>query len=145
MKTFSLTYGLALITLFLLDCVWLGTTSETLYRANMVGIVRDTYLIAPAVIFYFIYAFGLSYLVLWPGLFGTYKIHLVSLMKKASVFGLVCYATYDLTGLAVLKHWSLKLSLIDMAWGTLASLLTSLVVSFALKLLGQRPKPSELK
>ena len=34
-----------------------------------------------------------------------------------ALFGFFAYATYDLTNLATLKIWSLKVSLIDMAWG----------------------------
>ena len=39
----------------------------------------------------------------------------------AALFGFFTYATYDLTNWATLKDWPWKLSLIDMAWGTLVS------------------------
>ena len=34
-------------------------------------------------------------------------------------FGLITYATYDLTNLATLKNWPWIVTLVDMAWGTL--------------------------
>ena len=51
--------------------------------------------------------------------------------KKAllwgGLFGLFAYGTYDLTNLATLKTWSLKLSLIDMAWGVSVSAASSAI------------------
>ena len=49
---------------------------------------------------------------------------LVSWQRAAingAVIGLVAYATYDLTNLAVVKDWPLGLTFIDMAWGTMVS------------------------
>ena len=43
------------------------------------------------------------------------------LLMMAALFGFFTYATYDLTNWATLKDWPWKLSLIDMAWGTLVS------------------------
>ena len=37
---------------------------------------------------------------------------------NGAVLGFVCYATYDLTNQATLANWSMKLTLIDLAWGT---------------------------
>ena len=39
----------------------------------------------------------------------------------AALFGFFAYATYDLTNLATLRDWPLRLSLIDLAWGTVVS------------------------
>jgi uncharacterized membrane protein len=44
----------------------------------------------------------------------------------AALFGAVAYAVYDLTNLATLKGFTLKISLIDMAWG---ALMTGVVAS----------------
>jgi uncharacterized membrane protein len=40
---------------------------------------------------------------------------------KGALFGFFAYATYDLSNLATLRDWPLNVSLMDMAWGTLAS------------------------
>jgi uncharacterized membrane protein len=38
-----------------------------------------------------------------------------------ALFGFFAYATYDLTNLATLREWPMRLSLIDVCWGTLVS------------------------
>ena len=40
---------------------------------------------------------------------------------RAALIGLLVYGTYDLTNMATLRHWSLRLALVDIAWGTLVS------------------------
>ncbi|MEM1307807.1 MAG: DUF2177 family protein, partial [Pseudomonadota bacterium] len=35
-----------------------------------------------------------------------------------ALFGFFCYATYDMTNLATLRDWPLRMSLVDIAWGT---------------------------
>jgi uncharacterized membrane protein len=50
------------------------------------------------------------------------------------LFGLVTYATYDLTNLATVKNWPVLITVIDMAWGTILSV----VVSFIGFMVGKR-------
>jgi uncharacterized membrane protein len=38
-------------------------------------------------------------------------------VSKGALFGLVAYATYDLTNLATLRGWQLPMTLVDLAWG----------------------------
>jgi uncharacterized membrane protein len=42
-------------------------------------------------------------------------------MVAGALFGLVAYATYDLTNLTTLKGWPLSLAFIDMVWGACVS------------------------
>jgi uncharacterized membrane protein len=35
-----------------------------------------------------------------------------------ALFGLITYATYDLTNLATLKDWPLVVTVVDLIWGT---------------------------
>ena len=45
------------------------------------------------------------------------------------LFGLVAYGTYDLTNLATIKGWSLKVTIIDLFWGgILTAVVSSLTV-----------------
>lgn len=58
---------------------------------------------------------AIVYLALDPGL----ALHSLSLtLQHAAVLGLVMYATYDLTNLSSLKKWPLKVTIVDMVWGT---------------------------
>ncbi len=143
LKSFASTYGISLFIMLVLDMIWLGTTSGVLYRPQMQGLIRDDIRIIPALIFYALYAFGLSYLVIYPVLFGAQANmigpSLLDLSVKAALMGLVAYGTYDLTALAVIQGWSLKLSLIDMVWGAVVSLITANATAFLLKMMGQIP------
>lgn len=136
-KHFSLTFVVLVILLLVLDFVWLGSTIDTLYKPNMPGLVADKPNMIAGGAFYVLYAFGLTCLIIYPTLFGPGKASFVALAAKAALFGLVAFATYDLTGLSVIRNWSLKLSLIDMAWGTFAATTASVGTGFTLKLLGQ--------
>ena len=46
--------------------------------------------------------------------------------------GLTAYATYNLTTMATLRQWPLQMTLVDMAWGTVASGLAAGAASFAM-------------
>ncbi len=48
-------------------------------------------------------------------------------LKLGSLFGFVTYATYDLTNLATVKDWPVKITIIDLIWGTIVSALTSIL------------------
>jgi uncharacterized membrane protein len=49
---------------------------------------------------------------------------------RAALFGLITYATYDLTNLATIKDWPIIVTVVDMIWGTVLSLLVSLASFF---------------
>lgn len=42
-----------------------------------------------------------------------------------ALFGLFTYATYDLTNYATLRNWTLQLTVVDVAWGTILGAVTS--------------------
>lgn len=142
MKNFAALYGISFVILGVLDFIWLTTMGDSLYRPAMGGMMRDKPNLTPAAIFYVLYVFGLTYLVTWPAFFGpalfggSGHVSLVSLAIKAGLFGLVAYGTYNLTGLATINGWPLRLSLIDMAWGTLVTLVTACGSAFLLKAMG---------
>lgn len=80
--------------------------------------LADNFRLTPAVAFYALYAGRLTLFAVLPGLAkGGWK----KALLWGGLFGLFAYGTYDLTNLATLKTWSLKLSLIDMAWGACVS------------------------
>ena len=51
-------------------------------------------------------------------------------LKLGALFGLVTYATYDLTNLAVTKDWPLAITIVDLAWGVTLSASVSVVTYF---------------
>jgi uncharacterized membrane protein len=71
-----------------------------------------------AAVFYLMYAGGLTFFAVVPGLKAG---SLLIAVAQGAAIGLIAYGTYNLTNLTVLNGFSLKLALIDMAWGTAAS------------------------
>lgn len=113
-----------------LDYLWLGLIANKLYRSEMGKLLLDKPNLAPALLFYAIYVIGLVVFVISPA---CSKGSLAYAAGYGALFGLVAYATYDLTNLAVMKGISTKIVIIDLIWGvvltTVVSVLTFLVVS----------------
>jgi uncharacterized membrane protein len=71
--------------------------------------------LAPAVAFYLLYILGVMIFAVAPALeAGKWQTALI----QGAMFGFFCYMTYDLTNLATLKQWSIKVTILDMIWGT---------------------------
>jgi uncharacterized membrane protein len=101
-----------------LDLLWLGLIAKPLYQQGIGHLMAPRPNIPAALAFYAIFALGLTVFAIVPNsLAGAWS----KTLGSAALFGLVAYATYDLTNLATLKQWPLGLSLIDMAWGSLIS------------------------
>lgn len=97
-----------------LDFIWLGFVAKQLYRDEIGQLLLDKPNMVAAMAFYVIYVVGVVLLVVNPALAKGSLMHAVG---YGALFGLVAYATYDLTNLATIKGFSLKVVLIDLAWG----------------------------
>lgn len=108
----------------LIDAVWLKT-SNTLYKKELGSLIRDKPDFVAAIIFYVIYVAGVSLFTITPVLdrSGSW----LDVLVLAGMFGLVAYATYDLTNQATLKGWSKKIVVIDLAWGMIATAVSATV------------------
>lgn len=113
MKVWLTGYGAALLVVGVLDALWLGFLARDFYRRELGDLMTDAIRVVPAAIFYFGFPAGLVTLVLTPLPSG-----LGEAMWKSALLGLLAYGVYDMTNMATLRHWSLKLALTDMAWGT---------------------------
>jgi len=110
-----------LIIFIALDLLWLGIIARNFYQSSLAFLLGPVNWWA-AGCFYLLFIAGLSYFVLSPALqANSSKLALIN----GALLGLLCYATYDLTNLATIKDWPLKLTLLDMAWGAIIGLLTS--------------------
>lgn len=113
-KMFS-AYGLTLVAFAAIDAVWLINMAPRLYKPEIGEVMLENgFRLAPALIFYAIYIGGIVWFAVWPGL--TEGVARAAL--QGAVLGFVCYATYDLTNHATLKVWSLKVTMLDLIWGT---------------------------
>ncbi|MBK8655156.1 MAG: DUF2177 family protein [Haliscomenobacter sp.] len=111
-------YAIALSVFFALDMVWLGLVAKNFYREQIGKLMKPDINWGAAIIFYLIFIGGLVVFVIAPAMEkGSWK-HALLL---GALFGLVCYATYDLTNLALAKDWPLLVTIVDLAWGAVLS------------------------
>jgi uncharacterized membrane protein len=115
-----------LITMGILDAVWLTTMTSRLYRREMPELLLATPMWAPAILFYLLYAAGVVVLVVLPSLERDYT--LLRVAGTGALLGLVAYGTYDLTNHATIRGWSPVVTAVDLAWGTI---LTAVVATVA--------------
>lgn len=108
-----------------IDFIWLGIIAKNIYREQLGFIMADNFRIVPIILFYCLYTAGLVFFTIIPALkesssWATPLLH-------GCFFGLICYATYDLTNLATLKNWPVTIVVYDLLWGTFISGITSLI------------------
>jgi uncharacterized membrane protein len=123
------TYAAVLLAMLVLDGLWLGVVARPLYQQGIGHLMSDSPRLGVALLFYAVYALGLTVFAVWPqaGSAGW-----LGALRLGALFGFFCYATYDLTNLSTLKNWPLGLSLLDMAWGSLLSALGATAGKLAL-------------
>ena len=129
---FTKLYIIALPVFFTIDMVWLGLVAKDFYRAQIGALMKPDVNWVAAIIFYLIFIAGLVVFVIAPSMEKGSWMHA---LLFGALFGLVCYATYDLTNLAVTKDWPLLVTLVDLAWGaTLATSVSAITYLIATKL-----------
>lgn len=116
-------YLVAAAVFTVIDLVWLGFVAKDLYARILGDLLAEEPNKAAAFLFYAIFIAGLVYFAIGPALEeGSWTKAAVA----GAVYGLVTYATFDLTNLAVLKDYPLAIVPIDMAWGTVLATSVSL-------------------
>ena len=128
-------YGITLVIFFLIDMIWLGVVAKGFYRRHLGTFLSPKVQWGAALLFYLLFIVGLLVFIVLPALMrGT---PLEALLFGA-LFGLICYATYDLSNMATLKAWPLVVTVVDLVWGTVlggaVSLLSTLIGRAWLKL-----------
>lgn len=118
MKTYIVAYLATLIVFVAIDFVWLSSMADRLYRPMLGDLLAPNFQLAPAVAFYLLYAAGLTFLAVRPGLVAG---SLGTAVLYGAVLGFTAYATYDLTNQSTLKNWSTVLTIADLIWGTFLS------------------------
>jgi uncharacterized membrane protein len=107
-------YGVALITFFAMDLLWLGVVARGFYQTHMGHLRKPSVNWTAAVTFYLLFLVGLVVLVVLPA---VERESLAQAVLLGALFGLVTYAAYDLTNLATLEGFPLKVALVDLVWG----------------------------
>jgi uncharacterized membrane protein len=117
-------YLATFLAFFAIDMVWLGLVARTFYRTHLGFLLAPSTNWLAALLFYLLFVAGILVFVVVPGLKGD---SLKTTLLRAALFGLIAYATYDLTNLATVRDWPLLITVVDMAWGTVLSVAVSYV------------------
>lgn len=125
-------YAIALPVFFAIDMVWLGFVAKDFYSKQIGFLLKSDVNWAAAILFYLLFIVGLILFVVMPAMEkGSWSHALIF----GALFGLITYATYDLTNLAVAKGWPLLVTIVDLIWGAvLAASVSTITVLIATKL-----------
>ena len=118
-------YFITLICFLILDAIWLGLIAQPFYQAQIGFLLAKKANWAAAGVFYLLYVAGLVFFVVEPAMRARAKPGRAA--QRGAFFGLVAYATYDLTNLATVDGWPLLVTVVDVAWGMTSGALTTLV------------------
>ena len=123
-RDFAKHYVITLFVFLILDAIWLGLIARRLYRAQIGFLMAKQPKWAAAGVFYLLFVAGLVVFCVSPA---VREGSVGRAAWRAALFGLVTYATYDLTNLATVEGWPLLVTAIDLAWGTALSTATTLL------------------
>ncbi len=107
-------YLLTIPVFFLVDIIWLGYVAKRFYRNNLDFILSPDVNWPAAICFYLIYIVGILFFAVAPAL---ERESLARALLWGGLYGFFTYATYDLTNMALIKGWPLKIVVVDIAWG----------------------------
>jgi uncharacterized membrane protein len=123
-------YLACLVVFFAVDMVWLGLVATSFYKKHLGFLMAPTINWYAAIIFYLLFILGILVFVVLPGIKEN---SLQNTILRAVLFGLITYATYDLTNLATIKDWPLTVTLVDLVWGMVLSTIVSVAGFYVAK------------
>lgn len=124
---------IALPIFFVIDMAWLVLVAKKFYQEQIGFLMKPDINWFAAIIFYLLFIAGLVIFVIAPAI---EKHSWVNAVLLGALFGLITYATYDLTNLATMKDWPLLVTIVDLIWGTvLAASISGITYFIANKIL----------
>ena len=135
MLRYLIAYVATAVVFLACDSIWLSRAIG-FYKEALGDLIADKPNLAAAAVFYPLYVLGIVVLVVMPAnRNGGWQ----SALFLGGMLGLVAYATYDLTNLATLSRWSIRVTVVDMAWGTIVTAIASLAGFFAVGMITTDP------
>jgi len=126
-------YLATLVAFLVIDMIWLGFVAHAFYQKHLGSLLAPKPNWLVAIMFYLLFIVGLLLFVIVPGLKeNSMKI----ILWHGALFGLITYATYDLTNLATINNWPLLVTAIDLMWGMVLSTAVSAISFMTGKWLG---------
>jgi uncharacterized membrane protein len=126
-------YVIALPLFLAIDMVWLGVIAKSLYQKQIGPLMRPDVQWGAAILFYLLFIAGLVFFVIAPS---VEKKDWMFALGAGALFGLITYATYDLTNLATLKNWPMVITIIDLLWGATIAAVVSVSSFFIARKFG---------
>ncbi|QDU58520.1 hypothetical protein Pan181_47580 [Aeoliella mucimassa] len=126
-------YAVALVTFLAIDIVWLAAVARGFYQKHLGYLLAEQPNLYAAGVFYLLFVAGMVVFATMPALAAGSFWRALAL---GAFFGLVTYATYDLTNQATVKQWPWIVTAIDLTWGAFISATVSTVGYFAGRWLG---------
>jgi len=112
--TFLMLYGLTALVFFIVDLVWLGVVAAGFYQSHLGHLLRPDVVWGAALVFYLLYIAGVLVFAVLPGLDAG---SLTRTLALGAFFGLVAYATFDLTCMALMRDFPPVVVVVDLIWG----------------------------
>lgn len=119
MKRYAILYLATFLVLIPIDLLFLGLVAKGFF-ASQVGDMLGEIKLAPAVLFYLLYVLGILIFVS-----GQASATWQSTLLYGALFGFFCYATFELTSLSLLKHWTWPVVIVDVSWGSFVTAVCS--------------------
>jgi len=117
-------YGVALSAFLVVDLIWIGVIARTFYQDQLGFILASSPNWTAAIIFYLMFVAGLLFFAVIPGLKET---GLKDSLFRAALIGILTYGTYDLTNLALIEGWPVLVTVVDIIWGMILSMIVCMV------------------
>ena len=108
------TYFVSLLTFLVIDLVWLGIVARGFYREQLGELLAPDVRWVPAILFYMLFVGAVLVFAVAPAL---ERMSLGRAILLGGFFGMIAYATYDLTNLATLRGFPTTVAIVDIAWG----------------------------
>jgi len=122
MNKYLAAYLAIAVVMVALDLLWLGVIAKPMYQQAIGHLMAERPDVPAALAFYALYPAGLLIFALAPhGADPTWN----RTILLGALFGFFAYATYDLSNLATLRNWPIRLTVVDMLWGTVLSALSA--------------------
>ncbi len=126
-RNFFITFFVFLV----IDMIWLAFIAKPFYAKHLGYLMAPKANLAAALIFYALFVLGILHFVLYPALAVE---NWTQALFSGLFFGLVTYATYDLTNLATIRDWPLLVTAVDLLWGSFVSGATATAGYFLIRL-----------
>ena len=114
MHRYVIAYLAALAVFLVIDLLWFGWIAADFYGERLAPFMTGPVRVEAAIAFYLLYMVGIVVFAIAPALeTGAWR----TAALRGALFGLIAFATFELTNLAILPGWPLSVVLLDMVWG----------------------------